>query len=81
MRQDQAIQIYQGAFDSTMDAEQGAQWWAEVGAELAAVIEATDTAAAANVIAWWHDDWRMVGQTAKRVARRIRRKAVRVLNS
>jgi hypothetical protein len=81
MRQDQAIQIYQGAVDPTMDAEQGAQWWEDVSAELDAVIAAPDSAAAASIIAWWHHDWSMVGQTPKRVAGRIRRQAARVLNS
>ena len=81
MRQDEAIQIYQGAVDPTIGAEQGAEWWADVSAELDAVIAAPDNAAAAGIIAWWHDDWSMVGQTPKRVAGRIRRQAARVLNS
>ncbi|AKU21238.1 hypothetical protein [Massilia sp. NR 4-1] len=80
MRQGQAIHIYQNAVDATMGAEQGAQWWADVGAELAAVIAAPDTATAAGIIAWWHVDWRRVGQTPLRVAGRIRRHAARVLN-
>lgn len=81
MRQDQAMQIYQRAVDPTMGAEQGGQWWAVVSAELEAVIAAPDSAAAAGIIAWWHHDWSMVGQTPKRVACRIRRQATRVLNS
>jgi len=48
---------------------------------LDAVIAARDTATAARVIAWWHDDWRMVGQNPKYVAGRIRRQATRVLNA
>jgi hypothetical protein len=81
MRQDQAIQIYQSAVDPTMGAEQGAQWWEDVSAELDAVIAAPDSVGAAGIIAWWHHDWSMVGQTPKRVAGRIRRQAARVLNS
>lgn len=81
MRQDQAIQIYQGAVDPTMGAEQGAEWWGEVSAELDAVVSAPDTATAAGIIAWWHHDWSTVGQTPQRVAGRIRRQASRVLNS
>lgn len=64
-----------------MGAEQGAQWWADVSAELDAVIAAPDSAAAAGIIAWWHHDWSMVGQTPKRVAGRIRHQATCVLNS
>lgn len=81
MQQDQAIEIYQRAVDPTMGEEQGAQWWADVSTELDAVIAAQDIATAASVIAWWHDDWRMVGQNPKRVAGRIRRQAARVLNA
>ena len=81
MRQEQAIRIYQGAVDPTMGEEQGVQWWADVSAELEAVIAAPDSAAAASIIAWWHHDWSMVGQTPKCVAGRIRRQAACVLNS
>ena len=81
MRLDQAIIIYQGAVDATMGAEQGAQWWADVGAELVAVIAAPDTATAASIIAWWHADWRQVGQTPNRVTGCIRRQAALVLNT
>lgn len=80
MRQGQAIQIYQRAVDATIGAEQGTQWWAEVSAELDAVIAAPDSTAAADVIAWWHHDWSMVGQTPKRVTSRIRRQAASLLN-
>ncbi|STR27827.1 Uncharacterised protein [Janthinobacterium lividum] len=73
MRQDQTIEIYERAVDPSMGEEQGAQWWADVSAELDAVIAAPDTATAASVIAWWHDEWRMVHQNAKRLAGRIRR--------
>jgi hypothetical protein len=45
------------------------------------MIAAPDSAAAAGIIAGWHHDWRMVGQTPKHVAGRIRRQAARVLNS
>jgi len=81
MRQDQTIQIYQSAVDPTMGAEQGAQWWEDVSAELDAVIAAPDCTAGAGIIAWWHHDWSMVGQNPKLVASRIRREAARVLNS
>lgn len=81
MRQDQTIEIYQRAVDPTMGEEQSAQWWADVSAELDAVIAAPDTATAARVIAWWHNDWRIVGQNPKLVAGRIRRQAARVLSA
>jgi hypothetical protein len=81
MRKDQAIQIYQCAVDQTIGAEQGVQWWADVSAEMAAVIAAPDTETASGIIAWWHADWSMVGQTPKCVVERIRSQAARVLNS
>jgi len=52
-----------------------------VSAELDAVIAAPDNTVAAGIVAWWHHDWTMVGQTPKRVAGRIRRQAASVLNS
>lgn len=52
MRQDQAIQLYRAAVDPTMGEEQGAQWWADVCAELAAVVAAPDTKAAAVIKTW-----------------------------
>lgn len=81
MQQDQAIEIYQRAVDPIMGEEQGARWWADVSTELGAVIAAPDTATVARVITWWHADWRMVGQSLKRVAGRIRRQAARMLNA
>ena len=81
MQHDQAIEIYQRAVDPTMGEEQGVQWWTDVSAELDAVMAAPDTATAAQVIAWWHDDWRMAGLNPKCVAGRIRRQAARVLNA
>lgn len=81
MRQDEAIRIYQAAVDATMGAEQGSEWWADVAVELASVIAAPDTTTAASIIGRWHEDWRMVGQTPRRVAGRIRRQAARLLNA
>jgi len=43
-----------------------------VHAELGQVLAARSTAEAAQVIAWWHRDWSMVGDTAEAAARRIR---------
>ena len=63
MRQDQAIQLYHAAVDLTTGEEQGTQWGANVGAELAAVVAAPDTKAAAVIIAWWRADWSTVGET------------------
>ena len=79
VRQDQTIEIYQRAVDPSMGVEQGAQWWADVSAELDAVIAAPDTVTAARVIAWWHNDWRMVGQNPNLLGGRIRRQTARVL--
>lgn len=81
MQREVAIQIYQNAVDPTVGPEQGEQWWDEVRFELDAVIAAPDTAAAADIIAWWHSDWSTVGQNPKRVVGLIRRQAARLLNS
>ena len=76
---DQAMLIYQRAIDSTAGAGEGAAWWSEVKVELEAVIAAPTTAAAADIIAWWHRGWKDVGDTPARAAGRIRRHAVSVL--
>jgi len=78
---DQAVLICQRAIDKTADAGEGAAWWAEVQAELKAVIAAPDTAVAAALIAWWHQVWKDVGDTPARAASRIRRHAASVLGS
>lgn len=78
---DQAMLIYQRAIDKTADAGEGADWWAEVYAELNAVIAAPTTAEAAALIAWWHQVWKDVGDTPARAASRIRRHAATVLGS
>ena len=80
LNRDQAILIYQRAIDKSVDAGEGVAWWAEVQAELEAVIAAPSAAAAANVIAWWHQVWKDVGDTPVRAAGRIRRHAASVLN-
>lgn len=70
--------IYQRAIDRTAGAE-GAPWWAEVQAELEAVIAAPTSIAAADLIAWWHQVRKDVGDTPARAASCIRRHAARVL--
>jgi hypothetical protein len=69
---DRAKAIYRTAVDSTASDGEGADWWAEVHAELREVVAARTAAGAATVIAWWHHDWSMVGDTAKAAAQRIR---------
>lgn len=76
---DQAMLIYQRAIDSSVGAGEDAAWWTEVQAELEAVIAAPTPAAAADVIAWWHQVWKDVGDTPARAASRIRRHAASVL--
>jgi hypothetical protein len=76
---DQTMLIYQRAIDKTAQAGEGAAWWADVQAELEAVIAAPTIAAAADVIAWWHQVWTTVGDTPARAAGRIRRHAASVL--
>lgn len=65
--------IYRRAIDAKATDGEGADWWAAVAAEVAAVIGAESVAAAATVIAWWHHDWTQVGDTAKAAASRLRR--------
>jgi hypothetical protein len=71
--------IYQRAIDKTADAGEGCTWWEEVRGGLEAVIAAPNTAAAAALIAWWHQVWKDVGDTPARAAGRIRRHAASVL--
>lgn len=79
LTRDQTMLIYQRAIDKTAGAGEGADWWAEAQTELEAVITAPTTAAAAGVIAWWHQVWKDVGDTPARAAGRIRRHAASVL--
>lgn len=81
MTRDQAMLIYQRAIDSTVGSSEGEAWWVDVHQELEAVIAAPTTAAAAEVIAWWHQVWQYVGDTPARAAGRIRRHAKSVLKT
>ena len=53
-------------------ASEDAHWWAEVIAEVDAVVAAPDTRSAAALITWWHADWRAIGDTPLDAARRLR---------
>lgn len=64
--------IYRRAIDDKVSDGEGSVWWADVAAEVIAVIQADGVAAAAKVIEWWHHDWSQVGDTAKAAAKRIR---------
>jgi len=77
---DQTMTIYQRAIDKMAGADEGEAWWENVQAELEAVIAAPTTAAAAEVIVWWHRVWKDVGDTPARAAGRIRRHAATVLS-
>lgn len=75
MNFDQAKAIYRAAIDPmALDAE-GDAWWGEVAREVEIVVSAPDTASAAAHIAWWHADWRAIGDTPVRAAQRLRRAA------
>lgn len=78
---DQAMLIYQRAIDSTVGPAEGVDWWNEVRCEIEAVIAAPTAAAAADVITWWHQVWRDVGDTPARAAGRIRKQARHVLGA
>lgn len=72
---DQTMLIYQRAIDKSVGSAEGEDWWTDVQTEMEAVIAAPTTAAAADVIAWWHRVWEDVGDTPARAAGRIRRHA------
>ncbi|MBX9755584.1 MAG: hypothetical protein K2X80_12590 [Pseudomonadaceae bacterium] len=75
---EQGMAIYRHAVDQTAGPEQGSDWWQDVLAELRRVLAAPSAAAAAEVIAWWHNDWAIVDDTAVKAARRIRRVATKL---
>lgn len=76
---DQTMLIYQCAIDRSAGAGEGSAWWKEVQTELEAVIAAPSATSAADIIAWWHQVWKDVGDTPVRAAGRIRRHAASVL--
>lgn len=67
--------IYRAAIDTGALDREGNAWWGEVVAEVQAVVAAPDTRTAAALIAWWHADWRSIGDTPARAAGRLRRAA------
>lgn len=69
--------IYRQAIDARAHDAEGDAWWSEVATEVQAVVDAPDGAAAADIIAWWHNDWSATGDSAVRAARRIRTAAAR----
>lgn len=81
MHLNHAMLIYQRAIDPKADAGEGSAWWAEVHAEMEAVVAAPSVKAAAEVIAWWHLVWQDIGDSPVKAAGRIRRCAVSVLNT
>ena len=67
--------IYRAAIDTRAHDHEGVAWWDEVVAEVQAVAAAPDTRHAAALIAWWHADWRAIGDTPVQAAQRLRRAA------
>ena len=67
-----AKRLYRIACDATASDDEPAVWWEAVRDEMSRVVAAPSDRAAARVIAWWHIDWKMVGDTAVACARRIR---------
>lgn len=65
--------IYRQAIDARASDHEGALWWEAVRLELDQVAAAPTVGAAAAIIAWWHPDWSMVGDTPRAAASRIRR--------
>lgn len=77
---ERAKAIYRSAVDGKATDAEGAAWWAEVHSEIVQVLAARSASAAAQIIAWWHDDWSLVGDTAKAAAQRIRAAARAAVN-
>ena len=67
--------IYRSAIDARAADGEGEAWWSEVQAEVAEVLAARTLCDAAAVIAWWHSDWSMVGDTSRAAAKRLREAA------
>lgn len=75
---DAAKAIYRAAIDPQAADGEGSTWWEEVREELDRVLAAPTLAEAAGVIAWWHNDWAAVRDTARSAAKRIRDEAARL---
>lgn len=71
----QVKEIYRAAIDPTARDDEGENWWFAVAREVAAVVGADSVATASEVIAWWHHDWSVVGDSPRGAAGRIRRAA------
>ena len=66
--------VYRAAIDPRASDGEGEAWWASVHADVQGVVTARTSAAAAQVLAWWHSDWEWgaIGDTPKAAAARIR---------
>lgn len=69
---DCAKAIYRAAVDPKASDAEGDAWWGAVHVEMIQVLAARTLPEAAQIIAWWHYDWSMVGDSAKAAAQRIR---------
>jgi len=69
---EEAKTIYRAAIDSDASDGEGLSWWQEVRDEVAQVLDARTLAAAADVISWWHNDWRRVSDHPRAAAKRLR---------
>lgn len=58
--------IYREAIDGEARDDEPAAWWDAVAREMQHVVSAPSDRAAAVVIAWWHNDWSSVSDTASR---------------
>lgn len=69
---DRAKEIYRVAVDANASDLESQAWWDAVHAEIVQVVAARSIGDAAQVIAWWHNDWSSVGDRPAAAARRIR---------
>lgn len=76
---DEAMLIYQRAIGGTAGAGKRRGLVGGSAGRTGSRIAAPTTAAATDVIAWWHQVWKDVGDTPARVASRISQHAASVL--
>jgi hypothetical protein len=73
------MKVYEEAVEKTCPAAHGRDWWLQVQREITAVVAAKTNRDAAEVIDWWHHNWRDFNDTPTRAAGRIRRVAARLM--
>lgn len=73
------VKVYEEAIEKTSPAANGRDWWLQVQREITEVVAARSNVEAAQVIDWWHHNWRDFNDTPVRAAGRIRRVAAKLM--